>query len=470
LEAEPACKTQVNQEKLVNLQKVFRKLIYLELFLLGLLAACQQPTALPQAKSPLASSYSTETVMPWLTQTPPPATSTLTSSPTMQSMATGTPEFEEGIIPVCSGEGKAVSPPDDFGIDGTLVYQLDYIQGLYTLGGKPLSRGQLPEDPDQEVVVYGFSTDGKWLAYALVHRGGYHGTWLETPYISLLSSSGEHIEQPVDINTLEKGLAECCTYPLSGGVWDGYWINNNLLYTEIQTIFEEGGIVFSVPAIYDPFKNEWQFDWFRDLPDHYEVMGSRIKNHEVGFSPDLSRVLYPAYLTGLHLRDLTLGTNVWSDRSFLNYSAEFIHWSPDSKFVAAANLPLEPKDRRLLLISRDGEVNQIADATYPSPELFIDDISWSPNGHYLAVMDTHDIPTLYLFDLESDSYVYRCPLPGINSPVVRSIWSSDNAWIAFSPKTPSPLFILNVQTGEVIKLLEEGAVAGWSDKPSVNWP
>jgi len=326
-------------------------------------------------------------------------------------------------------------------------------------------------DADQEAIVYGFSPDGKWLAYALVHRGGYQGTWLETPSISLLSSSGEHIEQPVDINTLENGLTECCTYPLAGGAWFGYWINNNLLYTEIQTIFEDGGILFSVPAIYDPFKNEWQFDWFRDLPDHYEVMGSRIKNHEVGFSPDLNQVLYPTDPTGLRLRDLNVGTSIWSDPSFLNYSAEFIRWSPDSQLVAAANFaPIEPKDRRLLLISQDGEVNQIADATYPSPEFSIIDISWSPNGRYLAVIDSQDVPILYLFDLQSNRYLYRCPLPGIDRTVVRSIWSPDSVWIAFSTKLSSPLFILNVQTGEVIKLLEEGMVAGWSDKFPVNWP
>jgi WD40 repeat protein len=139
--------------------------------------------------------------------------------------------------------------------------------------------------------------------------------------------------------------------------------------------------------------------------------------------------------------------------------------------VAAANFaPIEPKDRRLLLISRDGVVNQIADATYPSSEFSVYDISWSPDGRYLVVMDSHDVPTLYLFDLESDSYVYRCPLPGINSPVVRSIWSPDSAWIAFSTKLSSPLFILNVHTGEVIKLLEDGMAAGWSNQFPITWP
>jgi WD40 repeat protein len=243
-----------------------------------------------------------------------------------------------------------------------------------------------------------------------------------------------------------------------------------LLYTEIHTIFEEGGVVFSVPAIYDPFKKEWQFDWFRELPDRYKALSSRIKAHEVGISPDLSRMLYPANNLGINLRDLNRNVNIWTDQSFLNPYAEFIRWSPDSQLVAAANLPLEPHDRRLMLISRDGQVNQIADATYPSPELSIIDISWSPNGRYLAVMDSHDITTLYLFDRESDRYVYRCPLPGIDNSVVRSIWSPDSAWIAFSPKTSSPLFILNVQTGEVIKLLAEGIAAGWSDQFSVNWP
>jgi hypothetical protein len=185
----------------VNHRKTILHFSRLGLVLWCLLAGCQQSTILPQAKSPPASSTSTVTAMPWPTQTPLTATSIPTSSPTTQAIATGTPEFKEGIIPVCSGEGKAVSLPEGFGVDGMLVYQLDYIQGLYTLGGKPLSRGQLPVDSDQEAIVYGFSPDGKRLAYALVHRGGYQGTWLETPYISLLSSSGEHIEQAVDINT-----------------------------------------------------------------------------------------------------------------------------------------------------------------------------------------------------------------------------------------------------------------------------
>ena len=70
------------------------------------------------------------------TETPTPDL-TPTSSPTH------TPMIIEQGIPECAGNGKIVSPPHDFSISGTIVYQSGYFKGLYTIGGKPLKTGQI---------------------------------------------------------------------------------------------------------------------------------------------------------------------------------------------------------------------------------------------------------------------------------------------------------------------------------------
>jgi len=214
----------------------------------------------------------------------------------------------------------------------------------------------------------------------------------------------------------------------------------------------------------------WQYQWLGQLPDLYTIVPTRAGIHHIKLSPDQSLVLYPAKDGGIILRDINQDKGIWSDRTFYNPNGEEIAWSPDSKMVATMNMLVSPENRHLLLISSKGDVKEIVNAIYPQPEFYPYNFSWSPDSRYLAYVDNNDGKNnLYIYDTQTNGYLYRCPLSGItNAP--RIFWSPDNEWIVFGDELEGNMQILVVPNGQVIDLLKGALPVGWSDKFPVNWP
>ena len=336
----------------------------------------------------------------------------------------------------------------------------------------PLTQSQLPMGLEQEFVVYDFSPDGKWLAYSPLHSSEDPSLRLfETPMMILLSYTGERIEHPIDVSVFEDELRECCLDSYFDRLSDdSHWINNELLYMELFALPVEGSTGGAVmPEIFDPFAGVWLTDWLDALSDRPGVGTFR---DDIGISPDLSRVLYPfisgeGWGNGIILRDLTTKNELWFDPMFAYDYGILIRWSPDSSVVAVANRLTS----RLLLISRDGDVREeIANSSFLGSGFNVEYLAWSPDGRYLALIDDYEIVNdVYIYDTVNDQYIYRCPLTELSDYFIRLIWSPDGAWIALTA-LDSPLQVLNVQTGEVIQLLDDAIAVGWSDKFPTVWP
>ena len=229
-------------------------------------------------------------------------------------------------------------------------------------------------------------------------------------------------------------------------------------------------MISHLPKVFDPFTGAWQTQWFEDLPDLYMIIPDRVGIDHIKLSTDLSQVLYPAVPRSIILRDVAQGSKIWSDNNFYRPWGEMVQWSPDSEMVAVINLLVPSEDRKLLLITRNGEVTKIVSANFPSQDFVVDELRWSPNSRYLAYIESYTEVNLYLFDTQTNQYVYRCPLPGMTGNAPTLVWSPDSEWIAFGDQLKGPMQILNRETGEVIKLLDNAAPVGWSEVFPTQWP
>jgi hypothetical protein len=385
---------------------------------------------------------------------------------------------------MCPGGGDVNVLPDKFGMAGIIVYQNNDKKGLYTIGGMPLMHSQLPVDNTQQNEVFGFSPNGEWLAYApntgvstaklIVEPSGILTTTgtiaFDTPQLILLSANGDRIESSFDqsritvdlaITTLNKALR----WPNS------YWNNNNylfiLLYFWDLDPYSHGA---ERPILFDPFEGIWVQELILGLDDRY-LQGN------VGFSPDLTRVLYDTQngdlYTGIQLRDLTTNDVLWSDTEFQLGKNTLILWSPDSSMVAVGNIGIDQRFHTTYLISHDGKAKVIEDSKFPTSEFHLVSLNWSPNSRYIAMVDSNGTTyQLYIYDNDLDQYLYYCPLVSYEGGShLDPIWSPDNFYIAFSSSIlHMPVQILNVQTGEMFNLLKEGFAVGWSDKFPTVWP
>jgi len=138
--------------------------------------------------------------------------------------------------------------------------------------------------------------------------------------------------------------------------------------------------------------------------------------------------------------------------------------------VLAANFGMGLRDRRVWLIERDGDVTDLLEGSGSVGEVLVGGFSWSPDSRYLVFADEVADGNLYLYDVQTRQYVYQCPLPGVSNGALEFVWSPDQQWIAYSDLPDGSLQLLNVQTGEVIRLLDGAYPVGWSEIFPVDWP
>jgi WD40 repeat protein len=174
---------------------------------------------------------------------------------------------------------------------------------------------------------------------------------------------------------------------------------------------------------------------------------------------------------GLFLRDLEKGVDIWHDNNLFAWFGALMFWSPDSQTVAYANLFASPEERTVVLISRDGLAQPIMGNTLPLSELLVDDLRWSPDGQYIALLVWEGETTgesIIIYDFAAQKYISRCPIPRSGDRTPNLIWSPDNKFLAYVG-VDYPLIIMNVQSGELFQLVNKARAVGWSDKFPVIW-
>jgi WD40 repeat protein len=413
-------------------------------------------------------SCSTDVVVNPIVNETPLSTNPIEEQPTrVESTGTAAPHSTKintiASIPVCPKNGIEISPPDNFGIPGTIIYQKDF-QGLYTIGSSPLAHSTLPVDEEQRILAFGFSPDGQWFAFSPLESSPNGEPIFETAKIILLSADGERIEHTLPIEDFSDELQ--VAHVLQGFSGYSHWINNKTIYAALYSMNPDPNTtrhINDLPKVIDPFMGIWRKDLLKDLPEWSN-------SYAKGISPDLTRMLYLSG-DGLFLKDLEKGIDIWHDQDLFAPFGALMFWSPDSETVAYANLFDSPEDRTVVLISRDGAVKEIMGPNALLSELLVLNLRWSPDGHYLALLawkGEGEELSVYIYDYETGKYLSECPIAKYTSRGPDIIWSPDNQFIAYS-SVEYPLIIMNVQSGEIIQLAEKANALGWSDRFPIIW-
>lgn len=171
----------------------------------------------------------------------PPFTSTVGPTETqfsaLRTELTVTPYIQKSIdqsmIPQCSGGGDIVPKPVGFGLSGAMILMDWNKNGFSLIGGNPLEQSEFISTGEDYPQLFGFSTNGEWLGYAI-----------NTPdkdnsiTIYLLSASGETITNELDLSSyLSEIPPENKFLGLSGF---SYWINNKLVYISLYSTINDG--------------------------------------------------------------------------------------------------------------------------------------------------------------------------------------------------------------------------------------
>jgi hypothetical protein len=419
---------------------------------------------------------STSVTVASLSITPEPSlekTQSPTKSPndsTRKPSLTPTVFQSENSILICKQKGEPSSPPEGFGLNGSIVYLDNSMDVFYSVGGMPLKYSKLPISKDTKYQVIGFSPDGEWFAY--FPKPNAEGGKIISLEINLLSSSGEKraISVPLDIFVSHSdGQLQVTGW----STIDRRWLNNNLifLYVYLHSSFSEIGS--DLPGIMDPFLSIWRDDLIKAVQDgNYD--------HDIKFSGDLTRVLFTNN-EGIVLRNLSLKFTKLIDnnkqliQSGAGPSGPFFEWSPDNtRFVYGLKVS-KPEYRKVILMTRDGElIKEILPPQYSNQSLIFlpGALDWSPDSKMIAITgeiyntETKMVETkiLYVYNLATGDFVYQCPLTYYES-LPSSFWSPDSRYLVPFAKDPSSSILLyEINTGDVIKLSDQGTVAGWSDK------
>lgn len=436
-----------------------KQIIYI-VFLIVSLTGCgsipSKPVTLTASPTQLENTISYPVVTPTWTE------EVLKSIPVLVPTPTPAP-LNQTIIQNCSDGNSPLRISDSLVLPGTILVD-DGEKGLL-LGGSPDQITQIPIKEKQPISYFGFSPNGKWLAYSAYtpYINGAKENLLQSMKVVLLSSDGRKIEHTLDIlhSFPEFGLKENPNgFP---AYWMGQWINDHLLYLEIFYLGSNLDTqVQRINALLDPIEGRWRNDLLIGYPTPYA--------YTVALSPDQSRILYkdPA---GMEMWDvqqkIEFGPN-WAIGDHGNFI--FMKWSPDSTKVVY----FYPGETVYLTDRDDEERTEITSDNYPVSGLFAPYAKWSSDGRYLAFVQsfrlTDSIQTIFVYDTQDKKFTYQCAITGVFLRGPSLQWSPDGKYLAVSSDSPglytkdlAPIYILEFENGKVFELAQKGNVHGWTD-------
>lgn len=378
-------------------------------------------------------------------------TTTPNVSSTTQQVVTSTPNADS--VPTCHDNGAHIYASENLEINGTIIYQNFDYSGLFTLGGSPIINSQLFVGETQQSIVFGFSPDGEWIAYSPINTST--GAKFDSLEVVLLSTRGERIVQHLTTSDFDNELQ--IGHQLVGVSADSYWINSELIYVTLYSQNPDpntSGLLINLPKVLSPFDAKWS-NQYLDLP-------GRLSSQEFGISPDGSKSLYEE--NGLTLWDYLGKTQIWHDNSLTSPFQALIVWNSDSSIVAYASLLDPTNNETVFLVTSTGKYKPIVNKTFPIPGFSILNLSWSPDGNYLALAGRHEESLIIvIYDVKSGKYISQCPIGESNGIRPTLVWSPDNSLVAISD-IDSPILIFDLDSESVFELTQYGRVLGWSDK------
>lgn len=458
------------------------KRLYSFIFLLGIafiLSGCSPQTQM-ETETPVPTRIiPTETPVPTKTITP-----TAADTDTPQPSPTSLPVVETIApvdVPVCSGAENYPPFPKDFIPDSVIAYTTSrepghFIQSkLFFMGGNPVQYQFIPTVNQEYIKVYGFSPDGKWLAYS-PYQYNEEADFL-TPYLVLRSSDGQtktyewnSKELVEERNKIEEGFDSPSTFTNFHVTVN--WINASLLHADISSPeWDRFEMLFT--RILDGSTGKWQDEYIQNLPDREKKFISFPPQISERLSPDTTRMLYhPDGKFGLALWDVIEKKVIWEDQTLrIGYDTWLtMNWAPDSKAVAIKYFDVKASKTKRLIISRDGQVMDFSNTKvhYKDPESWHEMI-WSPDSRYLAFPADKN---LILFDVQEKKFVYTCPFPAELSGDI--YWSPDGKWIVLGvsdiQENINDMYLLNVGSGETYLVMKDALPAGWSDQFTITSP
>jgi hypothetical protein len=390
---------------------------------------------------------------------------TKTRTPTIQKFVTPTTTLSQmEDMSVCLDNGRPAPPSKDFGINGNIVYRGPNGKGLYTVGGVPLVYSRFPVPQNQDYELWGFSPDGKTLAFLPIVqiKGLPH---IINPIISLLNPNGRVENIAANMTPIKAEIPQG-TYLYRWINKPGNWFTNNLINLNIEYAGETR--TFTIHRVFDIVNNMWSEYLINNLPGQADYS-------EVGFSPDLTRALYTKYLQNDGSYQVVLW-NLVNGKEIAHYPGAFpewsgVRWSPDnSKATYISNLH---EDISLFLVGRDsGERQEIQLPSLVKTGQITNplSISWSPDSQFIAISsslypnnENVSSITYYIYDTKKHKLIYSCPSQGSGSDIY---WSPDSKFIVPTDviNSTNELILYDIQTGGVIKIADNAIVGGWSDK------
>jgi hypothetical protein len=327
----------------------------------------------------------------------PSATRTVAPDPTPTLQITATtlqPSPSSTITPVVPPEARltincldvALSLPPDVTSEGFVILDSRVLVGfryLYETFMLNMATGEKTQiaEQNESLINFAVSPDRRLLAY---ERGLF-----DKPV-------GNVIEDDLVIMTAD-------AQPLVSVPWeDGWvgvagWLDNERLIINIAGMDPDENAArkpYSLMLLH-PFTGERQilrpeFPNIYDFPPvpHWQDYGLTV------YDPTLKLVVYLRGSISEPLEYTLWDIAAQQELAAIDIVGDFPvpRWSPDGKFFAVAPM-LNPQtgwpDYELYSVSREGQIARLTNITAYHPWIFIEDFSWSPDGHSIAFWLTY---------------------------------------------------------------------------------
>lgn len=453
--------------KQIVISAVLRVCFFMTLFLLLVsctspasrqLDAVQEATVIPAAPTIISATWT-------LTNEPVKVVPTSTFVPAKSSA----PILETGVledaIPSCSNAAQPLPITMLPEVQGFILYSDQKQTQWYVLTGSPPQETRVPF-PAFLYDSVAFSPDAQWaISYA------YHPEHTKPDHanIQLIGPGGQSELIELDMSSISQYVFSDIAPTYSFQNWPRFsWVNNQLV--EVLTTYSETpgyGFPSYQYGYYDIDQRTWWEDLILELPNR-EPYGLLV------LSSDLHHVLYVTLDNEVVLWDRGQQKIVWSQPDFADTDHFVASWALDSRYLAFGY------SHNIQIISRDGNLITTVKNIRLSNEKEKLEVRgfyrWSPDGRRLAIMQLLQNeqeqtwqPMLYVYDLETETFVYRCPLADTRTsePYIELSWSPDGNFILSGNGWDDsiPIRAFDLQTYSIYQLERENSVlVGWSQQ------
>jgi hypothetical protein len=399
-----------------------------------------------------------------------------TITPTILSLSTDIPinTQADDTIPSCQNS-DAPSPYTELNeMEGFIFYTRFDKKEWYTLGGNPIQSKNV-DLPTVSIDSFALSQNRQWLL-AYSYQPESHPANSHYPVL-LISPDGKGIAKEIDLSSMDTVVHDLAS-TFSFQYWVLEWVNNEIV--KVNAAYGESSDGAAPLYMYGQV-NIFQGTWF-DVSFLSSVQKEPFSWTVI--SPDLSRLLFLNVSNDLVLWDVENQTELWAESAGIsNQTPPIAYWSSDNLKVALWTRS-NPMDIQIL--SRDGKnYTKVVKPIYTMPsQEFIPTrghFQWSPNGQLLAIsgiiLDNNSgskHSMIYVYDVEHEEYIYRCPLGDIDIHSFASdiLWSPDGRFIVpeYSASKRTPFRLYDLRNNTIFQLNEAGyGAVAWLEQIPGSW-